>query len=156
MEVPDSEDPVPARGTLPGVQCGETLELFGYWSHDRRYGRQFDISYFNPQLPATVHGIRMYLSSGFGITKAIANRIVDHFGTDTIRIISEEPGRLQEVSRIGKRLAERITSAWNEKSGLEFFAGFFIRFFVSMLTDLLSSSSLTTSSSANGSLPSCT
>lgn len=57
----------------------------------------------------------MCLVSLVGIGEATANKVVDHFGTDTIRIISEEPGRLQEVPHSSKRLAELITTGWNAK-----------------------------------------
>jgi hypothetical protein len=117
MEVPDSEDRVTVVGTLPRVQCGETLQLFGHWVHHHRYGFQFKITRFLSQLPASVHEIRTYLGSGIfpGVGKAIANKLVDHFGIDTIRIISEEPGRLQEAHGIGERSAELIANGWNEK-----------------------------------------
>ena len=69
-------------GKLPGVQCGETLELKGDWDHHPRFGQQFKVEHCTSRLPATVHGIRKYLSSGLvdGIGKVYANKIVDHFG----------------------------------------------------------------------------
>ncbi|MDE0820840.1 MAG: ATP-dependent RecD-like DNA helicase, partial [Opitutales bacterium] len=81
---------VTIAGRLPGVQCGETLELQGSWDHHSRFGRQFKLSGFSSRLPATVHGIRKYLSSGLveGIGKGYANKIVDHFGEDTLDVIS--------------------------------------------------------------------
>ena len=50
-------------------------------------------------LPATLQGIRRYLGSGLikGIGPKMAERIVAHFDTDTLRVIEEEPGRLVEV-----------------------------------------------------------
>ena len=50
-------------------------------------------------LPATVQGIRRYLGSGLikGIGPKIAERIVDHFGVDTLEVIEEDPKRLVEV-----------------------------------------------------------
>jgi exodeoxyribonuclease V alpha subunit len=117
VDVPDREDLVTVQGTLPRVQCGETLELFGHWIRHDRYGHQFKIARFNSKLPASVQGIRTYLGSGIfpGIGTATANKVVDHFGADTIRIISEEPGRLQEAPHIGKRSAELIATAWTAK-----------------------------------------
>ena len=54
---------------------------------------------FKSELPASVYGIRKYLGSGLvpGIGKVYANKIVDAFGTETFRILSEESGRLRDV-----------------------------------------------------------
>jgi exodeoxyribonuclease V alpha subunit len=54
-------------------------------------------------LPATVQGIRRYLGSGMikGIGPVMAERMVDHFGTDILRVIEEEPARLVEVPGVG-------------------------------------------------------
>ncbi|MCR5183101.1 MAG: ATP-dependent RecD-like DNA helicase [Opitutales bacterium] len=106
---------VTIKGILPGVQCGETLELEGEWISDRKYGRQFNVKTFKSKLPASVHGIRKYLSSKFveGIGKTYANRIVDRFGADTFRIISEEAGRLREIKGISDQRILRIRRAWD-------------------------------------------
>ncbi|MDR1458210.1 MAG: ATP-dependent RecD-like DNA helicase, partial [Puniceicoccales bacterium] len=53
-----------ARGNLPGINCGETLVLTGYWDEHFKYGRQFLIQSFQSSLPADVKGIRKYLGSG--------------------------------------------------------------------------------------------
>ena len=90
---------ITVTGTLPGVQCGETLQLTGDWEFHQRHGTQFKIQTFRSVLPSSVHGIRMYLGSGLveGIGKVYANKIVDHFGTDTLEVIAENSGRLLEV-----------------------------------------------------------
>ncbi len=104
-------------GPLPGVECGETLHLTGEWSHHTQHGAQFKIAAFKSELPASVYGIRKYLGSGLvsGIGKVYANKIVDAFGTDTFRILSEESGRLRSVDGIGKKRATAIKLAWDEK-----------------------------------------
>lgn len=107
-------------GTLPSVQCGETLELKGTWGHHPQHGPQFKINSFESKLPSTVHGIRMYLGSGLvpGVGKGYANKIVDFFKTDTLRIISEESARLKEVPGIGQQRAKAIKKAWDEQHAL--------------------------------------
>jgi exodeoxyribonuclease V alpha subunit len=104
-------------GNLPGVQCGETLELDGEWMRHAEYGEQFRIAGFTSRLPASVHGIRKYLGSGLvpGIGKTYADKIVDHFGEDTLRVISEQSGRLREVEGIGPKRARQIKAAWDEQ-----------------------------------------
>ena len=104
-------------GPLPGVECGETLHLTGEWIRHAQHGAQFKIAAFRSELPASVYGIRKYLGSGLvpGIGKAYANKIVDAFGTDTFRILSEESARLRDVDGIGKKRAAAIKQAWDEK-----------------------------------------
>lgn len=107
-------------GALPSVQCGETLELHGNWGNHPQHGPQFKINSFESKLPSTVHGIRMYLGSGLvpGVGKGYANKIVDFFKTDTLRIISEESARLREVPGIGQQRAKAIKKAWDEQHAL--------------------------------------
>lgn len=120
LQMPDSLRPVTVLGPLPGVQCGETLQLSGQWTRHPQHGDQFKIAQFKSQLPASVHGIRKYLGSGLihGIGKSYAKKIVDHFGADTLRIISEESGRLHEIPGIGKQRAKSIKQAWDEQSAV--------------------------------------
>lgn len=110
-------DPVIIVGPLPGVECGETLHLTGEWTRHAQHGSQFKIGGFKSELPGSVYGIRKYLGSGLvpGIGKVYANKIVDAFGTDTFRILSEESGRLRNVEGIGKKRASAIKQAWDSK-----------------------------------------
>ena len=104
-------------GALPGVECGETLHLTGAWTSHAQHGAQFKVASFRSELPANVYGIRKYLGSGLvpGIGKVYANKIVDSFGTDTFRVLSEESARLRDVPGIGKKRASAIKQAWDEK-----------------------------------------
>ena len=97
-------------GKAPKVQCGETLVLTGKWFNHPKHGRQFSFTSLKSKLPASAYGIRKYLASGLihGIGKTYANKIVDHFGADTLRVISEESGRLKEIEGIGKLRAKSI------------------------------------------------
>ena len=110
-------EPVTITGPLPGVECGETLHLTGEWTRHAQHGAQFKIATFRSELPSSVHGIRKYLGSGLvpGIGKAYANKIVDAFGADTFRVLSEESGKLRHVEGIGPKRAKAIKGAWDEK-----------------------------------------
>ncbi len=113
----DAEAKVTIVGALPGVECGETLHLDGEWTRHAQHGAQFKVAAFKSELPSSVYGIRKYLGSGLvpGIGKVYANKIVDAFGTDTFRVLSEESGRLRDVEGIGKKRATSIKQAWDEK-----------------------------------------
>jgi len=114
---PTDEPKVTIVGTLPGVECGETLHLLGEWTHHAQHGAQFRVSEFKSELPASVYGIRKYLGSGLvpGIGKVYSNKIVDAFGADTFRVLSEESARLRHVPGIGKKRAASIKQAWDAK-----------------------------------------
>ncbi|MYR57036.1 ATP-dependent RecD-like DNA helicase [Streptomyces sp. SID625] len=108
-------------GALLGAQVGESLRLEGRWGSHPQYGKQFHVENYTTVLPATVQGIRRYLGSGLvkGIGPVFADRITQHFGTDTLRIIEEEPKRLIEVPGLGPKRTRRIADAWEEQKAIK-------------------------------------
>jgi len=108
---------ITVAGNLPGIQCGETLQIQGSWKNHPRFGMQFSIDEYQSKLPASTYGIRKYLGSGLvkGIGKTYANKIVDHFGEKTLEIISTQSARLREVEGIGNQRAKSIKQAWDEQ-----------------------------------------
>ncbi|MEV0393831.1 ATP-dependent RecD-like DNA helicase [Polymorphospora rubra] len=114
-------DLLTAVGALLGAQPGESLRLVGRWSSHPKYGRQFEIESYTTVLPATVQGLRRYLGSGLvkGIGPVFAERIVDHFGLDTLDVIEQTPGRLVEVPGLGPKRTAKITAAWEEQKAIK-------------------------------------
>jgi exodeoxyribonuclease V alpha subunit len=101
-------------GNLASVQCGETLKLSGRWTTHKQFGRQFRVESFESVLPSTTTGLKKYLGSGLikGIGPKFAERIVAHFGAETLKIIDGYSARLREVEGIGAERARRIRAAW--------------------------------------------
>jgi exodeoxyribonuclease V alpha subunit len=116
----DKKATITVTGTMPGVQCGETLEVTGDWIVNPKFGTQFKVTQVKSTLPSSVHGIRKYLGSGLipGIGKHFANKIVDYFEADTLKIISNESARLREVPGIGAGRAKSIKAAWEEQNAI--------------------------------------
>ena len=116
----DNDQKTTIVGPLPGAQCGETLHLRGQWTKHIQHGDQFKVDSFKAELPSSVYGIRKYLGSGLvpGIGKVYANKIVDAFGTDTFRVLSEESARLRSVPGIGKGRTAAIKKAWDDQRAL--------------------------------------
>ncbi|OEJ96212.1 SF1B family DNA helicase RecD2 [Streptomyces thermolilacinus] len=108
-------------GSLLGAQPGESLRMEGRWGSHPQYGRQFTVENYTTVLPATIQGIRRYLGSGLikGIGPRIADRIVEHFGTDTLDIIEREPKRLVEVPGLGPKRTRMIGAAWEEQKAIK-------------------------------------
>lgn len=104
-------------GALLGAQPGESLRMEGRWGSHPQFGKQFTVENYTTILPATIQGIRRYLGSGLikGIGPVMADRIVGHFGVDTLRIIEEEPKRLVEVPGLGPKRTKMIAVAWEEQ-----------------------------------------
>src|SRR6266487_587290 len=108
-------------GTLPGVHVGELLLVEGEWEKDPKYGRQLHVTTFTQRLPASIEGITRYLGSGLikGIGPKKAQRIVEHFGEQTLAIIEQQPERLSEVKGISAKDREQIAQSWAEQSEIK-------------------------------------
>ncbi|MER6257669.1 ATP-dependent RecD-like DNA helicase [Streptomyces sp. NPDC001584] len=108
-------------GSLLGAQPGESLRMEGRWGSHPQYGKQFTVENYRTVLPATIQGIRRYLGSGLikGIGPKIAERIVEHFGTDTLDVIEGEPKRLIEVPGLGPKRTKLIGAAWEEQKAIK-------------------------------------
>ncbi len=105
-------------GALPGVHVGELLTVEGEWEKDPRYGRQLHITSFVQRLPASKEGITRYLGSGLikGVGPKKAERIVAHFGEQTLAILEQQPERLSEVKGISAKDREQIIRSWAEQN----------------------------------------
>ncbi|MEV6571124.1 ATP-dependent RecD-like DNA helicase [Streptomyces sp. NPDC051577] len=116
-----SGDLLTVVGSLLGAQPGESLRMEGRWGSHPQYGRQFSVENYSTILPATIQGIRRYLGSGLikGIGPKIADRIVEHFGLDTLDVIEEAPERLIEVPGLGPKRTKLIGAAWEEQKAIK-------------------------------------
>src|SRR5262245_630124 len=115
--VPGRRDPLPVIGNLPGAQPGEWISARGQFRYHPEYGEQFHADSYRSEVPATVPGIQRYLGSGMarGLGAALAARITEKFGEQTLEIIDTAPERLREVDGIGPVRSERIQNAWAEQ-----------------------------------------
>ncbi|MGI5875974.1 MAG: AAA family ATPase [Dethiobacteria bacterium] len=101
-------------GYFPPLQEGESLRLKGSWKMHPRYGRQLKVSEWESIVPTTLKGLEGFLSCGLikGVGPHTAGLLIKHFGMDTLKILEEEPGRLQEISGIGPKKAELIHQSY--------------------------------------------
>ena len=103
-------------GTLSVLNPGEVVKFYGKWVNNPKFGRQFKCEYYEIVYPGTEEGLINFLSSGMipGIGPAYAKRIVDKFGMETIKILSNTPDRLKEVEGIGEKRIKEIKESWNK------------------------------------------
>lgn len=94
---------------------GETLQCEGEWIRHPKFGRQFKVHSFMASNPATLDGLKRYLSSGLikGIGKAYAERLIEKFGLNVTEVIEQKPFRLLEVEGIGRNRQTAIVEGWN-------------------------------------------
>lgn len=114
------EDLICVVGSFPEVQVGEELELTGYFTTHPTYGYQFKAEVYTQKMPATANAIRKYLSSGVvkGIGPKIAERIVAHFGEDTLKVIEQQPQRLAEIKGITIKRAKELAEEFKQVFGV--------------------------------------
>ncbi|MDP6042461.1 MAG: helix-hairpin-helix domain-containing protein, partial [Candidatus Latescibacteria bacterium] len=107
-------DPVTIVGETLSLNPGETVVLDGDWTTHKQYGSQFKIESYQMVHPSTVEGMRRYLGSGLikGVGPVTAKRIVDHFGSEALNVIENDPERLTDVEGLGGKRVKMIVKAW--------------------------------------------
>lgn len=120
LEAVSEGEEVTCVGSFRFINEGETMVFHGEYVEHAAYGRQFKVSEYESKIPEDAQSIERYLGSGSikGIGKALAARIVRHFGKDTLRVMEEEPERLTEVKGISERIAREISAQVEEKADL--------------------------------------
>ena len=105
-----------AVGVVPQLTEGAKVQLEGQWVSHPTYGAQFKINAVTIRTPDTLEGIQRYLASGIvpGVGPVTAQRIVDHFGLETLDVIRYQPGKLAEVNGISLTKAQTIAQGFAE------------------------------------------
>ncbi|MEM9730456.1 MAG: AAA family ATPase, partial [Myxococcota bacterium] len=106
-----------AVGDLGQIAPGENVRLVGRWTEHAVYGSRFRVASFTPTIPTTEQGMIRYLGSGLipGIGPALAARLVERFGTETLDIIATQSKRIREVPGIGRQRAQSIAEAVRQR-----------------------------------------
>jgi exodeoxyribonuclease V alpha subunit len=114
----EENETITVTGHGPVPLTGDRISVQGRWIQHRKYGRQFGAIAWQRIDPDTIEGIERFLSSGYvrGIGPALAHRIVEAFGTDTMDVLSHNPNQLLTIEGIGeKKLALISESFYQEK-----------------------------------------
>ena len=120
FELSVSGQNVTCVGNIAQLNEGESAEISGDYTEHPVYGRQFKVGRYTRIVPETPDAIELYIGSGSikGVGRKLAARIVAAFGTDTIRIMEEEPERLAEIKGISERLAGSIGAQAGEQADI--------------------------------------
>lgn len=128
-----SDELVCVVGSLATVEVGEELRVMGKFGSHPTYGYQFKAEAFDRQLPATAGAIMRYLASGAikGIGPALARRIVDRFGDETLEKIEFNPSCLSQVKGISPKKAEALAEEFKHVFGVRRVMLFLAKFGIS-------------------------
>lgn len=107
-------------GTIPVPIAGERLIVTGKWITHSTYGRQFEAEFLERLLPDSRQEILAYLSSRAvrGIGPKTAEKIVEHFGEDALKILDSSPERLTEIPGISMRKATEMGNSFRRQVGV--------------------------------------
>ncbi|MCR5595130.1 MAG: ATP-dependent RecD-like DNA helicase [Lachnospiraceae bacterium] len=106
------------KGNISSIDVGANIELTGEKTIDPRYGEEIRVYEYNLSAPEDSDGLKYYLGSGAirGIGETMATRIVDRFGSHTLKILENEPERLSEIKGISEKKARDIAIQFREKT----------------------------------------
>lgn len=129
-ELETNEEITTVVGYLPFINVGDSLKLEGKFVEHKDYGRQFKVDTFEKIMPQTTEALKKYLANGNikGIGEAIAKRIIDKFGEETIHVFRYEPSRLAEIRGISKEGAKEMSASFIENWEVWQIVGFLERF----------------------------
>lgn len=101
-------------GYIPYIKAGEMLIVSGKWTNHASYGEQLKVEHFERIEPTGRDEILSYLSSGVvrGVRKSTAQKIVERFGEESLRIIVDMPERLAEIKGISVAKAYEIQNSY--------------------------------------------
>jgi exodeoxyribonuclease V alpha subunit len=109
--------PVTWVGRSSGIEEGMQVSAAGEWTHHPTYGKQFGFARIAAKAPTTLPGIQRRLEKYPGVGPDKAEKIINRFGLDTLKIIDSQPRRLLEVEGIGPKTLERIVAHHAERNG---------------------------------------
>ncbi len=116
----DQGEVVTVVGCIPFAAAGEGMTVTGVWVNHPVYGVQMTAELVERRMPREEDEIVSYLASGVlkGVGPATAARLVERFGTDTLRVIEEEPEKLHTIKGITAKKATEISAAFRSLTGL--------------------------------------
>ena len=127
----DGEDkPITVVGCIPCAAAGEGMTVTGVWVNHPVHGPQLSAESVERRLPQEEEDIVCYLSSGIlkGVGPATAQRLVERFGADTLRVLEEEPERLRTIKGITAKKAMELSEAFRALKGLRQVMEFLARY----------------------------
>jgi exodeoxyribonuclease V alpha subunit len=110
-----------ALGEILNPQVGMEYSLTGEFKDNHKYGRQFAFEFFKTVEPTDLNGIHKYLVRICKfVGTATASYIIDQFGSDTMRVLREDPERVAaQVRGVTPTRAAEIQATLLENAATE-------------------------------------
>ena len=120
LEIIDGDDYITAVGSMPQVNAGDSVNLVGYFTNHRSYGRQFSVKTCEVERPSQAADILRYLSSGAvkGIGPSTAKRLVEEFGDAALDVMENEPERVARLRGITQKKALEFSEQLKANAGI--------------------------------------
>lgn len=102
------------KGRIFGIQQiapGVTLELFGDWTMHPKFGRQFDLHGWGPWADSEM-GMENFLVVCLGVEPIKVGTLMDAFGLDLFKVLSENPERIRAVPGFDDEAAYALIESW--------------------------------------------
>ena len=130
LRVDGEDEPITVVGCIPCAAAGEGMTVTGVWVNHPVHGPQLSAESVERRLPQEEEDIICYLSSGIlkGVGPATAQRLVERFGADTLRVLEEEPERLRTIKGITAKKAMELSEAFRALTGLRQVMEFLARY----------------------------
>ena len=130
LRVDGEDEPITVVGCIPCAAAGEGMTVTGVWVNHPVHGPQLSAESVERRLPQEEEDIVCYLSSGIlkGVGPATAQRLVERFGADTLRVLEEEPERLRTIKGITAKKAMELSEAFRALTGLRQVMEFLARY----------------------------
>ena len=130
LRVDGEDEPITVVGCIPCAAAGEGMTVTGVWVNHPVHGPQLSAESVERRLPQEEEDIVSYLSSGIlkGVGPATAQRLVERFGADTLRVLEEEPERLRTIKGITAKKAMELSEAFRTLTGLRQVMEFLARY----------------------------
>ena len=130
LRVDGEGEPITVVGCIPCAAAGEGMTVTGVWVNHPVHGPQLSAESVERRLPQEEEDIVSYLSSGIlkGVGPATAQRLVERFGADTLRVLEEEPERLRTIKGITAKKAMELSEAFRALTGLRQVMEFLARY----------------------------
>lgn len=130
LELASAEELVTVVGEFADIAVGETLIVTGTYTTHAKYGLQLKAQIYERSMPATATAIASYLSSGAikGVGPALAHKLVQRFGEETLTIIEQTPDKLAEISGISPKKAKQISEEYSKLFGIRTIMIFLAKF----------------------------
>lgn len=103
-------------GVISAIEKGDFVTVKGK-KENNKYGEQIKADVILITLPQNAEDIKKYLIKNIqGIGVKTAEKILEEYGKDTFTILSEQPEKLQNISKINKKRAIKIAEQFKALS----------------------------------------